>query len=29
MMKAQGHIPGAINLPKDRWQTLKDLCKDR
>lgn len=26
---AEGHIPGAINLPKDQWQTLKGLCKDK
>ena len=26
---AQGHIPGAINLPKDQWHTLKDLRKDK
>jgi rhodanese-related sulfurtransferase len=24
-----GHIPGAVNLPKDRWQTLEGLCKDK
>ena len=24
---ADGHIPGAINLPKDQWQTLKGLRK--
>ena len=22
---AEGHIPGAINLPQDQWQTLKTL----
>jgi rhodanese-related sulfurtransferase len=26
---AQGHIPGAINLPKDKWTTLEGLQKDR
>ncbi|GKS58007.1 rhodanese [Nitrospira sp.] len=26
---AEGHIPGAINLPKDRWDTLAGLRKDR
>jgi rhodanese-related sulfurtransferase len=26
---AKGHIPGAINLPKDQWHTLKDLRKDK
>lgn len=25
----EGHIPGAINLPKDRWQTLQGLRKDK
>ena len=25
----QGHIPGAINLPKDKWQTLEGLRKDK
>ena len=24
-----GHIPGAINLPKDRWHTLNGLRKDK
>ena len=24
-----GHIPGAVNLPKDRWQTLEGLRKDK
>jgi rhodanese-related sulfurtransferase len=24
----QGHIPGAINLPKEKWQTLEGLRKD-
>lgn len=23
------HIPGAINLPKDRWHTLEGLRKDK
>jgi rhodanese-related sulfurtransferase len=22
---AEGHIPGAVNLPKDQWQSLKGL----
>lgn len=26
---AQGHIPGAINLPKDQWPSLKGLRKDK
>ena len=26
---ATGHIPGAVNLPKDRWATLQGLRKDR
>lgn len=26
---AEGHIPGAINLPKDQWQTQKGLRKDK
>jgi rhodanese-related sulfurtransferase len=26
---AKGHIPGAVNLPKDRWATLQGLRKDR
>ena len=25
----KGHIPGAINLPKDRWHTFEGLGKDR
>src|SRR5579872_5352045 len=25
----KGHIPGAINLPKDRWDTFEGLSKDR
>jgi rhodanese-related sulfurtransferase len=25
---AAGHIPGAVNLPKERWQTLEGLRKD-
>ncbi|MDB6023609.1 MAG: Sulfurtransferase [Pedosphaera sp.] len=25
----KGHIPGAINLPKNKWQTLEGLSKDR
>ncbi len=26
---AEGHIPGAINLPKDQWQTPTGLRKDK
>lgn len=26
---AQGHIPGAINLPKEAWPTLEGLRKDK
>jgi rhodanese-related sulfurtransferase len=26
---AAGHIPGAINLPKDQWSTLTGLRKDK
>jgi len=26
---AEGHIPGAVNLPKDKWQTLEGLRKDK
>ena len=26
---AEGHIPGAISLPKDRWNTLAGLRKDK
>jgi rhodanese-related sulfurtransferase len=26
---AEGHIPGAFNLPKDKWQTLGSLRKDK
>ena len=26
---AEGHIPGAVNLPKDQWQGLKGLRKDK
>lgn len=25
----EGHIPGAVSLPKDRWQTLEGLRKDK
>ena len=25
---AEGHIPGAVSLPKDRWHTLEGLRKD-
>ena len=26
---AQGHIPGAVKLPKDKWHTLEGLRKDK
>ncbi len=26
---AEGHVPGAVNLPKDKWDTLAGLRKDR
>jgi rhodanese-related sulfurtransferase len=26
---AKEHIPGAVNLPEDRWSTFKGLSKDR
>jgi rhodanese-related sulfurtransferase len=26
---AEGHIPGAVNLPKNRWATLEGLRKDK
>ena len=26
---AKGHIPGAISLPKERWESLQGLRKDR
>jgi rhodanese-related sulfurtransferase len=26
---AQGHIPGAINLPKGKWHTLQGVHRDR
>jgi len=26
---AEGHIPGAVNLPKDKWYTLAGLTKDK
>jgi rhodanese-related sulfurtransferase len=26
---AKGHVPGAINLPKSEWKSLKGLAKDR
>ena len=26
---AEGHIPGAVNLPKDKWQKLEGLRKDK
>jgi rhodanese-related sulfurtransferase len=26
---AKGHIPGAINLPKDKWDSLQGLNRDK
>ena len=26
---AEGHIPGAVNVPKDKWHTLEGLRKDK
>src|SRR5215831_11740394 len=26
---AKGHIPGAINLPKERWESTEGLIKDK
>jgi rhodanese-related sulfurtransferase len=26
---AEGHIPGAVNLPKDKWDSLSGLRKDK
>lgn len=26
---AKGHIPGAINLPKDKWRSFEGLSKDK
>ena len=26
---AEGHIPRAVNLPKDKWHTLEGLRKDK
>jgi rhodanese-related sulfurtransferase len=26
---SKGHIPGAVNLPEDKWSTFKGLSKDR
>lgn len=26
---ATGHVPGAINLPEDQWQTFRGLSKDK
>jgi rhodanese-related sulfurtransferase len=26
---AKGHIPGAVNLPKEKWDTLEGLKKDK
>ena len=25
----KGHIPGAINLPKDQWESVRGLSKDK
>jgi rhodanese-related sulfurtransferase len=25
----KGHVPGAVNLPKERWDTLEGLSKDK
>ncbi|HZV33349.1 MAG TPA: rhodanese-like domain-containing protein [Verrucomicrobiae bacterium] len=25
----KGHVPGSINLPKDKWHTLEGLSKDK
>ena len=25
----KGHIPGAINLPREKWETLQGLSKDK
>ena len=26
---AKGHVPGAINLPKDKWESLQGLSRDK
>src|SRR5207245_8704562 len=26
---AKGHIPGAINLPKDKWESAQGLSRDK
>lgn len=26
---AAGHIPGAVNLPKEKWDTLEGLSRDK
>jgi rhodanese-related sulfurtransferase len=26
---AKGHVPGAVNLPKDKWDTAQGLKKDK
>jgi rhodanese-related sulfurtransferase len=26
---AEGHVPGAVNLPKEKWNTLQGLRKDQ
>jgi rhodanese-related sulfurtransferase len=26
---AEGHIPGALNLPEDKWTTLSGLAKEK
>lgn len=25
----KGHIPGAVNLPRDQWQSAKELARDK
>lgn len=26
---AKGHVPGALNLPQDRWDSLEDMSRDK
>jgi rhodanese-related sulfurtransferase len=26
---SKGHIPGAVNIPKDHWNDLKELARDK
>ncbi len=26
---SKGHIPGAVNLPREQWETAKGLAKDK